>query len=148
MGIKLHPCGACARHIRTDEAACPFCGAPVPEGFGPAARPKFSPPVSRAALLFVGAAAATGCGGSTSGSPPGDSGSADVTQDVAQDAPTDSSTPISEAGDDAADTGQPVALYGPGPVPDAGPPPDSSTEDTGGPVVLYGPAPIPDSGDG
>jgi hypothetical protein len=102
--------------------------------------------VSRAALLFVGAAAATGCGGSTTtGSPPGDSG---AVVDVAQDSPTDSTTPIPEAGQDAADTGQPVALYGPGPIFDSGPPPDASTEDTGAPVVLYGPAPIPDSGDG
>jgi hypothetical protein len=53
------PCAACARHVRTDDAACPFCGASCPER---AAAPSRFPRVSRAALFAAGASLAlAGC---------------------------------------------------------------------------------------
>lgn len=58
----LQTCPSCSRHIKVDEAACPFCGAPTPEGFASTARRPvpFSAPLSRAAILFLGAASACG----------------------------------------------------------------------------------------
>jgi hypothetical protein len=29
MSLALHPCRHCARHVRADERACPFCGSEV-----------------------------------------------------------------------------------------------------------------------
>ena len=144
MSQCLHPCPSCARHLRAGEPRCLFCAAALPVGFGvcaqaPGARGR---PVSRAALLFVGATAAAGCGGRQESTfTPGDGG---------LDAATDS------AGE-GEDTGMPVALYGPGPIEDSGlPRPDASQDaakdapseagDEGGGVVLYGPAPVDGGG--
>ncbi len=58
--IDLAPCSACRRHVRIDEATCPFCGAAT------AGAPR-TLPVGRfaRAAVFAGAVAgaATGCGG-------------------------------------------------------------------------------------
>jgi hypothetical protein len=133
----LHPCPSCAQHLRAGETVCPFCDAALPAGFGASARPRGAPgrPSSRAALLFAAATVAAGCGGATEANVFGEG---DGGHDAA---PGDGS-----GGDDY---GQPVALYGPAPVYDAGPRPDASKdaatdateEDSGGGVILYGPAP-------
>ncbi len=58
----LEPCPACRRHVRTDEAACPFCAAALP------AHPprRFLPgPFTRAAVFAGASLATTACGGKT-----------------------------------------------------------------------------------
>jgi hypothetical protein len=136
MSQCLHPCPSCAQHLRSTETVCPFCDAALPEGFGVCARSAGAQgrPMSRAALLFVGATVAASCGGST------ESG---FVSDGGREGSTDS-------GD--GDLDGPVALYAPSPV-DAGPRPDAATDAPtdaqpgwDGPAVLYGPAMI-DSGD-
>jgi hypothetical protein len=65
----LSPCPSCARHVRLSEPACPFCGAPLPRGFGEQTAPA-SPArrLNRAALhaLRMSAIPLTlaACGGS------------------------------------------------------------------------------------
>jgi hypothetical protein len=137
MSDCLHPCEACERHIKGSETACPFCGVTLSQGFGVCAKTtaaRGTSPLTRAAILFVGAAAAAACDG---GIEPGDVGG-----NVA-DARTEAS-----ASDAARDDGNPVALYGPVPV-DASTT-DSATDDadTGGPVALYGPVPVDGSSGG
>ncbi len=57
---KLVPCSVCQRHVRSTEAACPFCGGALSQG---TAVDDFVPGlVSRAAALALTATlAATGC---------------------------------------------------------------------------------------
>jgi hypothetical protein len=92
--------------------------------------------MSRAAILFAGAAVGIACGGSTvtgetGDASPGNDGEADVAVDAAKD-------------------GNPVAMYGPAPV-DSGVRDTAADEgtdaDSGGVLVMYGPAPV-DSGNG
>jgi hypothetical protein len=129
MGVDLHPCPACARHIRGDEATCPFCNAATPEGFGAVARAKIAAPMSRAAILFMGATAVSACSSSSSSGP------------VAAYGPA----PVDSGAQDAAEDTNPVALYGPAMV-DSGAK-DATEEPDSGPMALYGPAPV-DSGQG
>ena len=53
----LAPCPACNRHVSSDETACPFCSAALPDSFRcqPVRRP-MSGRLSRAGLLAAGAA--------------------------------------------------------------------------------------------
>ena len=56
MSARLVPCTDCQRHIRIDEAGCPFCGASLPTDLPPVvAAPKAR--LGRAALFAFGAAA-------------------------------------------------------------------------------------------
>jgi hypothetical protein len=88
--------------------------------------------MSRAALLFVGATVTAACGGQTESPSLGGDAAA------------------SEAGGGDDTDAQPVAMYGPAPVQDAGPreaspdaPADAPSDaDSGGLPVMYGPAPI------
>jgi hypothetical protein len=70
---RLLACPACARHVRADERACPFCGHELPPGFSEApAAPSPTVRLSRAALYAVGVGAlsltaAQGCGGTVAG---------------------------------------------------------------------------------
>ncbi len=69
MSPSFAACPSCARHVKTTEAACPFCAVPLGSSWGPRLEPKL-PPVARltrAALVAFGAAAVTSaaaCGGS------------------------------------------------------------------------------------
>lgn len=59
----LVPCSACSRHIRSTEAACPFCRAPadaLAAESGPPLRGSLR--LSRAALALAGMTALTACG--------------------------------------------------------------------------------------
>lgn len=59
--MKLVACTGCARHVRCDEAACPFCGrATAPCASADGAAPPAA--LSRAALVFLGASAIAACG--------------------------------------------------------------------------------------
>jgi hypothetical protein len=64
MTQRLVPCAGCGRHVKADDAACPFCGgAPIE----PHARSLPSARLGRAATFAFGAAlaaATTGCSGS------------------------------------------------------------------------------------
>lgn len=55
----LTPCSACARHVRTDSSACPFCGAA--RDARPESAPWF-PRASRAVLFTAGASLALAAG--------------------------------------------------------------------------------------
>jgi len=141
MSPCLHPCPSCAQHLRATETACPFCDAVLPEGFGVCRQQAGTGgrPMSRAALLFVGATVAASCGGSV------ETGST-----------TDGGHAADSGGGDADIDAQPVTLYGPGPIfdasrPDARPDAASDAPSTdapaetgydGGSAVLYGPAMI------
>ncbi|HEX8791067.1 MAG TPA: hypothetical protein VF765_08935 [Polyangiaceae bacterium] len=92
MSRRLHPCPSCEQHVRASETRCPFCDAPLPAGFGaieraPVASDASGHPLSRAALLFVGATTAAACGGKTQTTPestgPSDAGGDVVTSVVA-----------------------------------------------------------------
>jgi hypothetical protein len=120
MAPFLHPCESCARHIRAGEAACPFCGAAVTQVAAPA-RGSVARPMSRAALLFMGATTSIACGSSSTNPPT-----------------TEPDAAIQDSGVDAAiqdsgvDTGEPAAMYGPAMI-------DSGSEFDAAGVVLYGP---------
>jgi hypothetical protein len=51
---RLIACGACARHLRATEPACPFCGAALPE-LAPEAPRRVPGRIGRAAILAFGA---------------------------------------------------------------------------------------------
>jgi hypothetical protein len=132
MTACLHPCPTCGRHIHGGEHECPFCQTAVPPGFGRCTQPAGGGrPLSRAAVLFVGATAAASCGGIAGGSdsdggsigvlygpaPIRDSGSTDASPDSG---PTDAAQ---DANDD-----QLLVLYGPAPV-DSGPDLDAAPDE-------------------
>jgi hypothetical protein len=73
MTGRLVPCAGCGRHVKSDEGACPFCGAAPSE---PPARALPSARLGRAATFAFGAAlaAATTAGCSDSHSPTDDAG--------------------------------------------------------------------------
>jgi hypothetical protein len=131
MADTFQPCIKCTRHIRITEATCPFCGAEMPANFG-ASRPKMSAPsrgpVTRAGILFAGAAVTLACGSTSSIALYG--------------------APIDGGIEDASDLndGGPMAMYGPAPV-DSGVDEATSDASEGGPVAMYGPA-IIDGGQG
>jgi hypothetical protein len=122
---QLVHCPACDRHVLATEIACPFCEAPIPEAATSETKGSAGRALTRAAILFAGATAISGC-----------------SDPVALYGPA----PIDGSSDAVQDSNLPdvVTLYGPGPV-DAGP--DARDADTGDVSVLYGPAPT-DAGNG
>jgi hypothetical protein len=93
----LAPCPGCNRHVGTDETACPFCSAALPESFRCQPRRQPRGRLSRAAMVAAGAAllGAEACGGPAPAygpAPPFDAGADTSTMD-----------------------GGPVALYGAAP---------------------------------
>jgi hypothetical protein len=144
MVDNLQQCPSCSRHIKTEEAACPFCGHATPQGFSELVRPKGPPALSRAAVLFMSATAVTGlaaplaCGSSsTGGGNEVDSGQHDSGGPVAAYGPAIIDSGLQDSGQQ--DTGGPLPAYGPAVI--------DSGLDSGGPVAAYGPA-IIDSGSG
>jgi hypothetical protein len=145
MPDNLQPCPSCARHIKTEESTCPFCGQATPQGFSGLVRPRGAAPLSRAAVLFMSATAVTGlaaplaCSSTSSGGGGNEVDSGHV----------DSGGPVAAYGPAIVDSGQqdsggPVAAYGPAII-DSGT--QDAAQDSGGPVAAYGPA-IIDSGSG
>lgn len=65
---RLAACSECGRHIRTTEAACPFCGATASFETGDVRQP-VGRPLTRAAILFASATAIAGCGKTTDNLP-------------------------------------------------------------------------------
>ena len=54
--MKLRLCASCCRHVRVDEASCPFCGSSLSKAEPP------SRTLTGAVLLGLGLAAAAACG--------------------------------------------------------------------------------------
>lgn len=65
--MALTPCSRCARHVRTHEPVCPFCGIGTPS---PAAPPRAArwTSLTRATVFYLGATAAA-CGSEPGGAP-------------------------------------------------------------------------------
>lgn len=125
--MSLVLCAQCDRHIRHNETACPFCGAPhTPLTFAQEPGKKgWIQPLSRAAIVFFGAsaitAAASACDkdGPPPNTPAADSGAAPAPTS----APTTAPSPANRDGGTSANppaptptTPMPVALYGVAPV--------------------------------
>ncbi|MFO0644433.1 MAG: hypothetical protein U0183_34765 [Polyangiaceae bacterium] len=134
MALRL--CAACARHIRTTESACPFCGA---EGTTPVASPLSR--ATRAAMVFGGAVMVSSAVACSSESPVPVYGAPDPNPRPS--ATTDPTAvplygaPAPDAGNDAGTDATVAPLYG-APA-DAGR--DGSSEDAGrdgSPAPLYG----------
>lgn len=124
MGF-LMLCGACERHVRSDESTCPFCSAAL-EPAPPPPMPKRR--LNRAATFAFGAAiaGATACGGTHSGTDAGEETDAGSVEEDAGNVAPPYGTPA-DGGFDAGPIAQPY-----------GAPPDDAG---GGPAPLYGGAP-------
>jgi hypothetical protein len=103
----LVPCPACNRHVATDETACPFCSAALPDSIRCQTRKPLRGRLSRAGLLAAGTTliGIGSCAAAYGGGPPPDAGS---------DTGADTSTMDGSA----------VALYGAVPAPLEQAPPD------------------------
>lgn len=150
--MSLRPCTGCARHVRHDEPACPFCRVALP--LGDARGPVVVSRAGRAAIMAFGAtlaSATTGCPDDTMmggmdaayGGPPIDAAIADDVRlggfdalyggpptdaDVGEDAAMSEDAPIA----DDVRMGGFDAAYG-------GPPLDAAMDDaSGGPAPAYG----------
>ena len=125
--MSFAPCPGCARHLRTSETLCPFCGQQVSSLV---ATPGTAARITRAATYaFTATMVVAGCSSVDSGNlqplyglPAVDSGVVDSGPDTGPD-----------------DGGQPVALYG-APALDAGPGDAASDapDDSGNAQPLYG----------
>ena len=140
MATRLIPCPSCARHVRSSDAACPFCGAATVQAPAPAvSRGR----LSRAAFIAVsaaGALAATDCGGSTASPEPASDAAAPA--DGASSG--SSSSGSSSSGSGSSGSGMVQPLYG-GIIP-----PVDAGDDAGGHMAepVYGAmVPPPDAGD-
>jgi hypothetical protein len=101
MVERLLPCAACARHVKSSDAACPFCGASMLGVASPATEPFRR--MAAAAAVTAGVVALTGCSSSSSPSVSAYYGSAGITDA----GPTNS--------DDAGDDGPSVVVFYGGP---------------------------------
>jgi hypothetical protein len=144
----LVPCPSCSRHVRSSEAACPFCATTLPESLAARAVPSAPRRLERlAAFTFAASLAVAGCNGKTDA----ETGSSfDDLADKSDAGPDDHGQPMPMYGmpapprDDDADDGGVAAMYGmPAPDVDAGPP----VTDDGGVAAMYG-MPAPDTSDG
>lgn len=139
---RLVPCSGCQRHVRLDEAACPFCGGSIdtakarPEGVTGAG-------LSRAAALALGTALAAAC--STPGGQPNDPGAA--LYGGPPPAPASAKPEPSAKAPNPDDTAV-AAMYGmatptPATPPSASAPKPKPPNDATGPVAAYGAPPPP-----
>jgi len=125
--MSFAPCPGCARHLRTSEISCPFCGERTSSLV---ATPGTAARITRAATYaFTASMVVAGCSSVEPasltplyGAPALDSGVSDGGADTGPD-----------------DSGQAVALYG-APALDAGVPDAASDapDDSGNPAPLYG----------
>jgi hypothetical protein len=65
MASQLTPCPSCSRHVKVGPPSCPFCGGAVPVDV-PARPVLVGRPLSRAALMFAGAATVAACSSTAS----------------------------------------------------------------------------------
>lgn len=113
MPRTLRPCPSCARHVRPEEATCPFCDAVIPPCAGACAKTNDAPVTYRAAIVFATAAAAVAVG--ACGKEKREPDPVVVQPYGAPPMPVDASAqPERETTADAGPA--PVAVYGPPPV--------------------------------
>jgi hypothetical protein len=137
MYQPLVPCPGCDRHVRTTDAACPFCAARLPADLARRAVPSAPQRLGRAAAFAFGASlAVTACGsqvttGGASGSASGAGGS--------------EATGAGGAGGSLPDcaAGGVAPLYGISPPPDPACDVDAGPPDSGGVMSDYGSPPPP-----
>ncbi len=135
----LVPCAGCGRHVRTSDAACPFCGHAIESDAASRAVPRSNGArLGRAALFAFGATIAATAAACSPATPGNDAAADSQVQDSGTMAlyggpPVDSGVPD-------ADDGSPGARYGAVPVPDA-----SDDASDGSPGARYG-APPQDAG--
>jgi len=121
MPSRLAPCPSCTRHVKVGAASCPFCGGDVPTEVPLRVFPaRGGKPLTRAAILFAGAAAVTACG------------------EVAS-----SPAPVSNDGSFGVDAAPPARGFDSSMPPP--PPPPPGDDESGGLPVLYGPAAVVDA---
>ena len=137
--MTLLPCPRCRRHVRADEARCPFCAGDL--SLATQASATRVPRLPRAAMFLFAASTAVagtaiaGCSSSDTAAPtpPADSGtdSAKDTAIVDTGAGTDSGadTAVTDSADTATD--------------DTGGGTDAAKDSDGGPAPLYGAPPYP-----
>lgn len=131
MTSPLVPCPACTRHVRADEATCPFCSETLPTDLAKRAVPGTSKRLTRAATFaFAASVSAFACS----------SGGGDSGNDGGGPAPLYGAPVVDSGSETSPDGGGPVPAYGL-PAPDAGP---DAVGDTGAGGVLYG-LPPPDA---
>lgn len=128
MSHSLSPCPSCSRHVRAQDAACPFCQAILDVEGRASTRPASQARVGRlgrAAMVAVGATLASASLGACGSDEPSQEDRTIVTSDETQ-----SGTGGEEPVDTGSGVGAPVA------------PPE---DDDGGAVhAMYGAAPAPD----
>lgn len=148
---RLIACSSCQRHIRVDEASCPFCGAAMPVAVAvstpvthPRGRSRAAVFAVRAALAAGAAPALIGCGGE------GDSGVRDTQRDFAAAGGNAGSAPQNAGSGGSADVSNPSAgsggtidlgsNAGSGGAPEETQTADAGAEPDGGfaPVPIYG----------
>jgi hypothetical protein len=102
----LVACPSCARHLRVNEAACPFCGAVLPDSVRESAPPQ--PPavrLTRAALFAFGTGTLALAPGCSSSSPSPDAG-------LVYAPPYGIAPPFPDGGTDDGGLGVGIAAYG------------------------------------
>jgi hypothetical protein len=151
----LAACPACARHVRVDEPACPFCRAVLPSSFRDRRAP--TPPakrLSRAALYAFGVgtlSVSTACGGAIGGVGGKDSGQGDAPSVGEGGEDGASSGGIDEGGEDVgigSSSGGIAVPYGLPPIelPDAEAADAGPTDASSRPDVIHWPPPPPYGG--
>lgn len=135
----LVPCPSCARHVRSNEASCPFCEGALPAGLGARAIPAARVRLDRlAAFTFAASLALAACGGKAVEPIPSEDGN-DRKTDSAKRTDDDERTPApaQPADDDDYTYGSMSSSYG-GPPPPPKPKPNPSDEDAGTSAAMYG----------
>lgn len=138
MYQPLLPCPSCQRHVRTREAACPFCATALTSEWR-AHVPALAPTPKRlsraAAFVFGATVGVAACSGEAVIEPGGEGGGGADGAGGAGGSGGFGGSPIFDAGPD--DDGGNQTLYG-DPAIDAG------TDDGGGGEPIYGAAPPPE----
>ena len=148
---RLIACSSCQRHVRVDEALCPFCSAAMPAvnaapvlAANPRGRSRAAVFAVRAALAAGAAPGLLGCGGE------GDSGVRDTQRDVVAAGGNAGSAPQNAGSGGASDVSNPGAgsggtidlgsNAGSGGAPEETQTADAGAEPDGGfaPVPIYG----------
>jgi hypothetical protein len=136
-------CSSCERHVRVADRVCPFCAAAMPEPVS--SRPRGSTAgLSRAAILFAGATAVTGCSATSSMTDAASDASQSPDQQIVAaygPVPVDVVDPSDVRDVQTMPDEQFVAAYGPAPV-DVFQPRDVQSMPDEQVVAAYGPVPV------
>ncbi len=137
----LAPCPGCARHVRVDERACPFCASQLDLSGVPAPRP-VPGRLSRAALFALGAALTAGgidgCATQSAayGAPAADPSTGNEVEATPPPSDDDDDEGEPDAGTQTAPPQDPNTM-----APAYGAPPPQQNQPPGGPAAAYGAPP-------